>query len=446
MAVAFTAAITIVVVHQATRWELIHSLDELLIEDAEEIQLALQDLPVESSEFQGELNRKAIGHRRHEWFVKLLTDNSELVWASDNAPPALLAELDRTGNRFSTNGNLRQYTRRVQDDSSVHWIRVGASMDSLTQELQRIDQIAITTWLLSLGVSPLLGWFFSGRALSPLRTMVHATATLHPNQLSERLPIRGAGDELDQLARTINSLLDRISEDIGEKHDFLANAAHELRTPLAAIRATADVTLVSNRSGDEYRELVAQIMEQTDALGGIVNQLLLLSESSLPMRMENRKPFSLDQIVMKCADIFRAVAESNDITLNIDRNDPIKIVGNRDQWIQVLNNLIDNAIKYSRSGGRVAIDLRRINKQGSPTHVQLSVSDTGIGIHQDDIERVFKRFYRADQSRTRLTDVSGSGLGLSICEAVVENHGGRIHCTSRLNQGTTFMIQLPIAT
>ena len=186
MAVAFTAAITIVVVHQATRWELVHSLDELLIEDAEEIQLALQDLPVESSEFQGELNRKAIGHRRHEWFVKLLTDESELVWASDNAPPTLLAELDRTGNRFSTNGNLRQYTRSVEDDSSVHWIRVGASMASLTQELQRIDQIAITTWLLSLGVSPILGWFFSGRALNPLRTMVHATATLHPNQLSER--------------------------------------------------------------------------------------------------------------------------------------------------------------------------------------------------------------------------------------------------------------------
>ena len=442
-AVSLTAAITIIAVHQATRWELINSLDELLVEDAEEIRLALKDLAVDGSEFQDELNRKALGHRRHEWFVKLLSADGDLIWASVKAPPKMLAALDPTGNRFITTGPFRQYTRSVEDDSRVRWIRIGASMDSLTEELQRIDRIAIITWLLSLGIAPLLGWILSGRALRPLRTMVHTAAALHPGQLGERLPIRDADDELDQLAKTINLLLDRIATDVGEKHDFLANAAHELRTPLAAIRATADVALVSNRSGDEYRELVAQIMEQTDALGGIVNQLLLLSESSLPARIENRKSFSLDEVVSKSADIFRAVAESNDVSLKIDRNDPVAIVGNRDQWIQVLNNLIDNAIKYSLGGGRVAVDLRRIEAQDNPTKVQLSISDTGIGIHAEDIERVFDRFYRADRSRTRLTNVSGTGLGLAICKAVVESHGGTIRCSSRPGQGTVFMIQLP---
>jgi len=442
-AVALTAVITIIAVHQATRWELIQSLDELLVEDAEEIRLALRDLSVDGTEFQAELNRKALGHRRHEWFVKLLSAEGDLIWASVEAPPKLLAKLDPAGNRFTTTGSFRQYTRSVEDDSPVRWVRIGASMDSLTNELQRIDRIAFITWLLSLGIAPVLGWVLSGRALSPLRTMVHTAATLHPGQLGERLPNRDADDELDQLAKTINSLLDRIATDVGEKHDFLANAAHELRTPLAAIRATADVALVSNRSGDEYRELVAQIMEQTDALAGIVNQLLLLSESSLPARTDNRKLFSLDEVVSKSADIFHAVAESNDVSLKIDRNDSVKIVGNRDQWIQVLNNLIDNAIKYSLCGGRVAVDLRRIDVQDSPARVQLSISDTGIGIHDDDIERVFDRFYRADRSRTRLTDVSGTGLGLAICKAVVESHGGTIHCNSRPGQGTVFMIQLP---
>ncbi len=443
-AVALTAALTIITVHQATRWELIRSLDELLVEDAEEIRLALKDLPVESIEFQGELNRKAMGHRRHEWFVKLLSDDGNLIWASVNAPSKLLAKLDTTGNHFTTTGTFRQYTRNVSDDSTVRWLRIGASMDPLTQELHRIDRIAIFTWLLSLIIAPILGWLLSGRALNPLRTMVHTAAMLRPSLLSERLPIRDAGDELDQLAKTINTLLDRIATDVGEKHDFLANAAHELRTPLAAIRATADVALVSDRSVVDYRDLVAQIMEQTDALGGIVNQLLLLAESSLPTRIDSRKPFALNEIVSKSADIFRAVAECSDVSLKIDRNDAVTMIGNRDQWIQVLNNLLDNAIKYSPTGGRVAVDLRCIETQGSKARVQLSISDTGIGVHADDVERIFDRFYRADRSRTRLTDVSGTGLGLSICKAVVESHGGTIRCTSRLGQGTVFMIQLPL--
>jgi len=444
-AVALTAAITIIAIHQATRWELIGSLDELLVEDAAEIRLALQDLPVASKEFQDELNRKAIGHRRHEWFAKLLADDGDLIWASVKAPSKPLAALDRTGDRFTTTERFRLYTCRVQDDSPVRWIRSGASMDPLIQELHRIDRIAFITWLMSLGIAPVLGWFMSFRALSPLRTMVHTAATLHPGQLGKRLPDRGADDELDHLAMTINSLLDRLAADVGEKHDFLANAAHELRTPLAAIRATADVALVSNRSGDDYRELVAQIMEQTDALSGIVSQLLLLSESSLPVRIANHRPFSLDEVVSKSADIFRAVAECNSVSLTVGRNDPIKIIGNRDQWIQVLNNLIDNAIKYSISGGQITIDLHRINDRESQSRVQLSIGDTGIGIHDDDIERVFDRFYRADRSRTRLTDVSGTGLGLSICKAVVEAHGGTIRCDSQAAEGTTFVIQIPMS-
>jgi len=443
-AVALTAAITIIAIHQATRWELIGSLDELLVEDGAEIRLALQDLPVASKEFQDELNRKAIGHRRHEWFAKLLTADGDLIWASLKAPLKPLAALNRTGDLFTTSERFRLYTCRVQDDSPVRWIRIGASMDPLIQELHRIDRIAFITWLMSLGIAPILGWFLSFRALSPLRTMVQTAATLHPGQLGKRLPDRDADDELDHLAKTINSLLDRLAADVGEKHDFLANAAHELRTPLAAIRATADVALVSNRTGDDYRELVAQIMEQTDALSGIVSQLLLLSESSLPVRIENRRPFSLDQVVSKSADIFRAVAETHNVSLKIDRADQVKIIGNRDQWIQVLNNLIDNAIKYSPSGGRIAIDLRQIDDHESQSRVQLSISDTGIGIQRDDIARIFERFYRADRSRTRLSDVSGTGLGLAICKAVVESHGGTIACSSRLGQGTVFMIQVPI--
>jgi len=443
-AVAVTAALSIVAVHQATRWAMTHSLDDLLTEDVEEIRLALIDLDFDNNLLRDELNRKAIGHRRHEWFVKLLSEDRTQVWGSVNAPAGLLPESNEPGDLFATSGEYRHFTKPIQDDSPIRWIQVGASMGPLSQELGKIDQIAMFTWLLSLGIAPLLGWLLSGRALRPLRQMVNTASTLRPNRLSDRLPIRDADDELDQLAITINLLLDRIATDVGEKHDFLANAAHELRTPLAAIHATAEVALVTPRSGEVYRDLVAQIIEQTDALSGIVNQLLLLSESSLAPRYDNRKCIALHELVLKSVDIFRAVAESNDVSLRIDRNEKTRIYGNRDQWIQVLNNLIDNAIKYTPRGGRVAIDLRRIENEIEPPFIQLTVSDTGIGIQSDAVHGVFDRFYRADRSRTRLSEVSGTGLGLSICKAVVESHLGTIFCKSQLGLGTVLTIRLPI--
>lgn len=442
-AVALTAALTIVSVHQATRWALLHSLDELLVEDTEEIRLALRDLKYDDSEFRDELNRKAIGHRRHEWFVKLLAGNGDVIWRSINAPLTTPEPPARSANQFGTAGLFRHFTSAIEDDSSVRWLRVGASMQPLSQELQRIDRIALIAWLLSLGIAPMMGWFLSGRALLPLKSMVQTASALRPNHLSERLANRGAGDELDQLALTVNSLLDRIASDVGEKHDFLANAAHELRTPLAAIRTTADVALVSDRSGEEYRELLVQMMEQTDHLSGVVNQLLLLSESSLPASLQVRAPFALNELVAKSTEILTVVAESNHVSLRVDRNDSISIVGDRNQWIQVLNNLVGNAIKYTTAGGRISVDLRSVQVDQAVC-AQLSVSDTGMGIDADDVSRIFDRFYRTQQTRARLANVTGSGLGLSICRAVVEGHGGTIQCESQLGQGSVFTIHLPL--
>lgn len=443
-AVALTAALTIVSVHQATRWALFHGFDELLVEDAEEVRLALRDLKFEEADFRDELNRKAIGHRRHKWFVKLLDAQGTMIWASIDSPQQTVAPSNSLGDQYGVAGSFRHFTRPVEDDSQIRWIRVGASIQPLTLELQRIDRIAFVTWLLSLGIAPLMGWFLSGRALLPLRSMVSTAAQLQPDHLTERLPHRGADDELDQLAVTINSLLDRIATDVREKHDFLANAAHELRTPLAAIRTTADVALVADRSGEEYRDLLVQMIEQTDLLSGVVDQLLLLSESSLPPRTQCRAAFSMSELVAKATEILVVVAESNDIALAVGRNDTIQIVGNRDQWIQVLNNLIGNAIKYTPSGGSISVDLQKVESESDGELAQLTISDTGIGILPTEVNRVFERFFRASQFPVKLTKVVGTGLGLSICRSVVEAHGGTITCESEVGKGSRFIIRLPL--
>ena len=441
--VATTAAITISVVHQATRWSMIQNLDASLREDSEEIRLALDDLDYRSEQFQQEFNRKAIGHRRLDWFCKLFNENGELLWGSINAPERMIAPLAKPHLELVTVDNYRYLTIRVKADPPPYWLRVGASIEPMLSELGQIDRVALMTGLISLLIAPVLGWVVSGRELDPLREMVETAATINPTILSQRLAIRGAHSELDQLALTINSLLDRIGSYVDEKRDFLANAAHELRTPLAAIRATADVALVSSRTEDEYRELVVQIMEQTDSLSAIVNQLLLLSESTFPESSSNFKAFAFDEIITKSVDIFRAVAENNNVYLHIKTNSTIILVGNRDQWIQVMNNLIDNAIKYTPSGGSVEIESTLITSTGGDDTVRLIVRDTGIGIDAAEVQRIFNRFYRADRSRTRLIEVSGTGLGLSICKAVVEGHRGTIRCESQPSQGTSFIIEVP---
>lgn len=445
---AITAAISIAVVHQAMRWAMSQSLDAMLIEDAEEIKLTLRDLSYESSELRDEFNRRARGHRRHEWYCKLFDGKGDLLWRSVNAPEKTLAVLEEVPIRVRTTADVRQVTLRIDQGGPVHWIRVGASMDPLLQELRVFDRIVFFAIILTLCAAPLLGWYLSGRELEPLHDMVTTASRLTPNELSARLPIRGEHSELDRLAITVNRLLDRIAEYVAEKRDFLADSAHELRTPLAAIRATGDIALSSERSASECRDLVVHIVEQTDSLSMIVNQLLLLSESSMPTNSSVRRKFNLNEIVVKSVDIFQAVAETKGVSLSVEHIAQAELMGNRDQWIQVLNNLIDNALKYTPLGGRVTVSLSTIiSDQSDPavTMARLIVRDTGIGIEEDDMPKVFQRFFRADRSRTRLADVPGTGLGLSICKAVVESHGGTIQCESKLGVGTTFEVNVPTA-
>ena len=158
-------------------------------------------------------------------------------------------------------------------------IRVGTSLSLIDDDLNRIDRLVLISAAVVFVAAPLLGYWLAGRMTGYLAEVIHTAARLHPDQLQERLPLRGTDDELDQLAKTINLLLDRIARHLQERRDFLANAAHELRTPLAAIRSSAEVALGGDRSAEEYEELLGEIIEEGIALEALVNQLLLLSET-----------------------------------------------------------------------------------------------------------------------------------------------------------------------
>ncbi|HEX3869564.1 MAG TPA: HAMP domain-containing sensor histidine kinase, partial [Pirellulales bacterium] len=285
-------------------------------------------------------------------------------------------------------------------------------------------------------------YWLAGRATRPLAKIIDTTARLHPSKLDERLHLRGTGDELDRLSVTINGMLDRIATYLDEHRRFTADAAHELRSPLAALQSTVEVALNVERTPTEYKDLLCEMLEECSSLRDLVNRLLLLAESDAGQTNIGTEVVPLDRLVTRGCEFFTAVAESRGLTMNCMISAPVEIHGDPSRVRQVVTNLIDNAIKFTPSGGSITVELTNSPAVGQAI---LRVADSGIGIPESDLPHIFKRFYRADKSRQRGAKTGGSGLGLSICESIVKAHGGQIAAESTLGHGTTITVRLPLA-
>lgn len=440
--VALTTVATLFGLRIGVRNALYREIDALLKEDLENIALAIPEAyQPDSPALHQELDRKALSHDAHRWYVRFLNSPEKEIWASQNTPTPRLGFPNAVDFVPMTINNFRVMQYHENAVSPPVIIRVGASLSLINEDLAQIDQLVVAFVGAVLLAAPPVGYWLAGRTTGYLADVIHTAARLHPDQLQERLPVRGTGDELDQLAKTVNLLLDRIAQHLAIRRDFLANAAHELRTPLAAIRSTAEVALGSNRTASEYEELLDEIIDQGNSLEALVNQLLLLSETEAETLKNRGERFAIDSVVQKAVEMFRGVAEAKEIQLHVGAIDPAEMQGNRQHLRQVLNNLLDNAIKFTPSGGKVAVTLKR---HATPPIVTLEVADSGIGIRTEDIPRIFERFFRADNARRRESEMKGTGLGLSICRAVVEAHGGTINAKSEFGKGTTITVLLPL--
>jgi two-component system, OmpR family, heavy metal sensor histidine kinase CusS len=434
--VVLTALTTLVMLRQGVTWALFREIDEILKEDVAEIGLLLRETHQEQFALvTQELARKARGHVEHEWFVELQGEgNRPLLRTSkrgDENTPVVDGSKDE---------DVRVLRRSAPSNShGVRTIIVGTRLTLLRQDLSTIDRLVVATATVIFALAPIIAYWLAGRATGVLGAITTTASRLRPDHLEERLPVRGTGDELDQLAVTVNGLLDRIAVFLEQKRDTLANAAHELRTPLAAIRSSVEVALHEPRSAKEYQELLDDILDQTSMLQTLLNQLLLLSEAEAERLKTQLECVDLDQLVGRSVNMFQGVAEMRDITLSFIAPQPCQVPGNRTHLKQVVNNLIDNALKYTPAGGRVDVTLRRDGDSA-----ELRIKDTGAGIAPADQHRVFDRFFRADRSGGRQPLIEGSGLGLSICKAVVDAHRGSIRCESAKGQGSQFIVRLPV--
>jgi signal transduction histidine kinase len=442
-AVLLIVIVTLVGVREALRYTLVRENDLLLLDDAYEVVLSVERFHPNLGEIYNEMDRKARGHADRSLFVQLLSADGEVMSSSGNPPP--LDTLPRVVADRPTLSSIDDYriAQRLitRDGLPAYTVRVGMSLGMIDTDLATLTRLMLAAGAALLFIAPLSGYFLAGRATRPLGRIISTAARLRPSHMEERLPIRGTQDELDQLSMTINRFLDLLRDYLERNREFVANAAHELRSPLAAVQSSVEVTLNSDRTVEEYQDMLGEIADQCGQLRVLVNQLLLLAENDAARSQIKMRPVSLDHLVEKSVEMFRGVAEERGVQLVSNLDPEVMIEGDADRLRQVVNNLVDNSLKFTPSGGQVLVTLV---EDVPGRRAILKVSDTGLGIAEGDLPHVFERFYRGDKSRQHQDQTAGNGLGLSICSSIVSAHNGTIRVESREGKGAVFIVTLPI--
>jgi len=287
-------------------------------------------------------------------------------------------------------------------------------------------------------LASVLGYWLSGRALKPVNRIIESAERIGLQNLSQRLEVPKAVDELHRLTVTLNAMLERIESTVKRIRQFTANASHDLRTPVSLIRTHAELALRRTRSESEYRESLGRILSVSEETTQLIERLLTLARADAGAAQLHFTEIDLSLVLEKAARQIAVLAHSKGLSFAAEFCPaPLLVHGDAAAIESLLLTVLDNAVKYTRAGGRV--NLRCLANADAAL---MEVEDTGIGIAAEDIPRVFDRFFRADQSRS--AEVKGTGLGLSIAQWIAETHKGRIEVESRLGAGSIFRITLPL--
>jgi two-component system OmpR family sensor kinase len=315
-------------------------------------------------------------------------------------------------------------------------------MHATVELLETAQDAALIALPLVLLLALMSGYLLARRALDPISAMTAEAGAIGARNLHERLSVRNPGDELGRLATTFNSVLERVDVALEQQRRFTADASHELRTPVALIRAEADVALSDGSAHDpEYREALGVVRDGAVQLSRIVEDLFLLARADAGQPLLTRRLVDLDEMVTTTVHSLRAVAELRGVELMVKVQGEAPFFGDEELLRRALRNLIDNAIKYSQEGGHVHVALTQ-----DDTTYRTTVTDEGAGIPVSDQPHIFERFYRGDSARghNESANGSGAGLGLAIAREIAEVHGGQLELRRSSPQGSSFALSLPI--
>jgi two-component system, OmpR family, sensor kinase len=375
-----------------------------------------------------------IGEAGRTYYCVIWNREGREMYRSDTAPPAVPWPEAAAGSRDSRlRGSLRELFFYMPPGERF---LIGRDV---SEELAAMRRFA---WLLAGAGSVVLmlglagGWWVSTRVLNPIGAISATAARISTGDLTQRIQTADTSSELGELARVLNETFARLQASFDRQAQFTADASHELRTPLSVVLTQTQSALHRERSAAEYRESLAACQRAAQRMRRLTESLLALARLDTGEATAIREPCDLDRLARDAAELLRPIAEEQKVTLEVEST-PTRCDGNAEQLVQVVTNLVNNAICYNRPGGSV-----RVKVAAEPGAAVLTVTDTGLGIAPEHLPHVFERFYRADDSRNRRNG-GGAGLGLAICKAIADAHHAALEVTSTQGQGSTFTLRVP---
>jgi len=428
-------------------FELMHEIEEELNEPPEQMQdikgeaevvlLACQD-------FEKDITRR----KYYPIYFRVLNDSGTLLYTSN--PVIKKKPLRKLSFPSVNNKDNHYFSFKVPHRSPFRcyhkkFKRKGANsliiqIVTATSRANKIYKNMLKNILRTLPVILLLsiafGLYASRRPFEIIREMNKITKRITSKSLGQRLPVPVSNSEVKDLTETINSMLDRLERSFEEVRQFTSDVSHELRKPLSSVRGEMEVALLEQRDLNEYRELLSNCLERTNSLIKVVNDLFLISRFESNKETFNFESVNFSEMVREMHSFLLESAQEKHLDFTIDRNNETVLKADKTKLDQLLINIIDNAIKFTPEHGSVTLSL--INKDGS---AEFRVRDTGIGIPEEKLPKIFNRFYQVDDARSNLN--SGSGLGLHICKRIAEGHHGDITVEKNTDKGVTFILTLP---
>lgn len=445
----FTLIVSSLLVYFLMEHHLVAQIDDSIISRAQHISGTIRVIDTPSSSLQGVELPPINTFESPGVYVQVVQADGVIVARSDNLG---VEGLPRGEEAFQTAsaGHGALYTADVGSDRvrvyvlpltaggrMIGFVQVGRSY---SEAYAALDQLRL--WLFLAGAASLLmagaiGWAVASSALQPIAVITRtARAIALSRGFSRRLEETGSRDEVGQLGVTFNEMLASLEDAYATQQRFIADASHELRTPLTAVLANLELL---ERQGDrlpaaERTALVSAAALEAGRMSRLVTELLSLARADAGQTLQVR-PVEMDRLLLETYGEARRLAKG--IKVTIKDIDQISLTGDSDRLKQLMLILVDNAIRYTPTGGEVALSLTKNDR-----NAVLEVADTGIGIASEDLPHIFERFYRADKGRARVD--AGTGLGLAIAKWIVEQHGGEISAASELGKGSTFTVRLPL--
>lgn len=355
----------------------------------------------------------------------------------------LAGELPILTIRIGTRGG-RVLALAADNDDLGHVVAVGLYTDEIERNLGLLARYLAIVWVLGLAATAGVGFLLASRALEPVDRITARAAAIARGNFTARLDPPSTDDEIGRMTTLLNEMIERLEGAIAANQRFAADASHELRSPITAMAGEVDVTLKRERTASEYRETLATVRERLSEMTELADNLMLLVRLQEGAGEKLVQEVDLTALVHSSCARLRSLAAERGVTLDSTPLPELIAYGDRRLLARVVDNLVANAVQYNREGGKVLVagHYEAPGHDGwAAGHVALRVSDEGPGIPETEWEHVFERFYRRDQSRSRRT--GGSGLGLSICRAVVTLFDGTVRVVASSPQGSTFEVRLP---